>query len=86
MSVPVESVESRLARLEAPVKHEFCRLEMERISYVDALRKSGGGAMIDATAAPIISQRKSKNAMKKVCITCNVDIISYKFIIWALLF
>lgn len=64
MSLPVESVEARLARLEAPVKYEFCRLESERWAYVDALWESGD-APLDAVE-PHITQRKSKNALKKV--------------------
>lgn len=63
MSVPVETVEARLARLEAPVKHEFCRLASERTPYAAAGPRGGGGA---AAAAPQLTQRKSKNAMKRV--------------------
>lgn len=64
MSVPVETVEARLARLEAPVKHEFCRLASERTTFAAAAAASTAGTA-PADAAQV-TERKSKNAMKRV--------------------
>jgi hypothetical protein len=74
MSVPIESIEARLERQELPVKYEYCRLQNARVAYVEHLRRTSaknnatdgttnGGS---AEKPSEMSQKKSKNAMKRV--------------------
>lgn len=48
--VPIESVEERLARLEIPVKFEYCRPASERIPYIEAFSVSSDDVTATATA------------------------------------
>lgn len=78
MSVPIESIEARLERQELPVKYEYCRLQNARVAYVEHLRRTsakdnvtdgtidGDGATGNAVKPSDMSQKKSRNALKRV--------------------
>ncbi|KAH7621338.1 hypothetical protein Ndes2526B_g03677 [Nannochloris sp. 'desiccata'] len=77
MSVPIESIEARLERQELPVKYEYCRLQNARVAYVEHLRRTsakdnvtdgtidGDGATGNAVKPSDMSQKKSRNALKR---------------------
>jgi hypothetical protein len=75
MSVPIESIEARLARQELPVKYEYCRLQNDRIAYVEHLRRTAAAKNVNGGGAGTpnnirqpeeMTEKKSRNAMKRV--------------------